>query len=205
MMNLKGSANRTGALIGMVAAAFFTLGSTAWANPEMGGHPGMSGEGYGHGMGHGMGHGGEHGMQALQPHNAATHFLKMSKALNLTDDQVKQLTKLRDDYIDKNAKAEEQLKASYGDVGRTIFSDDIDVKEADALIDKVGKMESQLWHAYVQQLHDIKAMLTPEQKQSLKDMWKHHPHEMKEKHGDMPMGHGDMPMGHGDMPMNKGM
>ena len=195
MMNFKGSANRMGALIGMVAAAFFTLGATAWANPEMGGHPGMSKDGYGHGM--------EHGMMGLQPHNAAEHFLKLSKALKLTDDQVKQLTKLRDEYIDKNAKTEEQLKASYSDVARMIFADDIDVKEADALIDKTGKMESQLWHAYVQQLHDIKAMLTPEQKQELKDMWKKPRQEMGEMHGDMPNRHGDMPMGHGDM--NKGM
>ena len=201
MMNLKGSAKRTGAVIGIAAATFFTLGATAWANPEMGGHPGMSMDGYGHGMGHG----GEHGMMALQPHNAAAHFLKMSKTLKLTDDQVKQLTKLRDDYIDKNAKTEEQLKASYGDVARTVFGDDIDVKQADELIDKVGKMESQLWHAYVQQLHDIMAMLSAEQKQSLKDMWKDRHHEMGEHHGDMPMGRGDMPMGHDDRPMHKGM
>lgn len=195
MINHKGSANRAGVLAGMLATAmFFTIGSTAWANPEMGGHPGMSMDGYGHGMGHGM----EHGMQALQPHNAAEHFLKLSSTLKLTDDQIKQLTKLRDDYIDKNAKTEEQLKASYSDVARTIFADDIDIKEANGLIDKVGKLESQLWHAYVEQLHDIKAMLTPAQKQALKDMWKNRAHEMGEKHG-------DMPMGHGDMPMNKGM
>jgi len=156
------------------------------------------------GMNHGMEYM-EHGMQGMQPHNAAAHFLKMGSALKLTDDQIKQLTKLRDDYIDKNAKAEEQLKASYGDVTRMIFADDIDVKEADGLVDKVGKMESQLWHAYIGQMHDIKAMLTVEQKQSLKNMWKRHPHEMGEKHGDMPMHHGDMPMGHGDMPMDKGM
>ena len=198
MMNFKRSANRMGALIGMVAAAFFTLGTTAWANPEMGEHHGMSKDGYGHGMGHGM----EHGMH-MQPHNAAAHFMQMSKSLKLTDDQMKQLTKLRDDYIDKNAKTEEQLKASYGDVARMLMGDDIDVKQADELIDKTGKMEAQLWHAYVQQLHDIKAMLTTEQKQELKDMWKRPHHGMGEMHEDMSKHHGDMPMGHGNM--DKGM
>jgi Spy/CpxP family protein refolding chaperone len=185
MMNIKGSATRRGTLIGMLTAALFILASGAQANPEMGGHPGMSEGGYGHGMGHGM--------VGLQPHNAAEHFLKMSSALKLTDDQVKQLTKLRDEYIDKNAKTEEQLKASYGDVARTIFSDNIDVKTADDLVDKVGKMESELWHAYVQQLHDIKAMLTAEQKQTLKNMWKRPYHGMGENHEGMPMQHrGDM-------------
>ena len=190
MKNMKSNVNRTGALIGMVAATFLTLGSVAWANPEMGGHPGRSMDDHCHGMGHGM----EHGMQGMQPHNAAAHFLKMSSALKLTDDQVQQLTKLRDEYIDKNAKTEEQLKASNGDVTRMIFADDINVNEADGLIDKVGTMESQLWHAYIAQLHDIKALLTPEQKQALKDMWKTHPHEKGKMHGKMPTHHGDIPM-----------
>lgn len=179
MMNIKGSVKRTGTFIGVLTAALFMLSTEAQANPEMGGHPGMDRDG------HGM----QHGMVGLQPHNAAEHFLKMSSALKLTDDQVKQLTKLRDEYIDKNAKTEEQLKASYGDVARTIFSDSVDVKTADDLVDKVGKMESELWHAYVQQLHDIKAMLTAEQKQTLKDMWKRPYHGMGENHGGMPMQH----------------
>jgi len=191
MMNLKGSANRIGALTGLL---FLTLGTTAWADASMGGHPGMGHEDYGHG--HGMGH---LGMQIMQPHNAASHFLKMGKTLNLSDDQIKQLTKLRDEYIDKNAKTEEQLKASYGDVARAIFADDIDVKTTNDLVDKVGNMESQLWHAYVQQLHDIQALLTPAQKQTLKDMWKPRHHNMGEGHGDIPRHHGDMPMGQGDM------
>jgi len=197
MMNHMRITKQGGAIAGLVAVAMFlTLGSaTAWADRGMGEGHGMSG-GYAHGM--------EHGMRAMRPHNAASHFLKLGPALNLTDDQIKQLTKLRDDYIDKNAKAEEQLKASYGDVARAIFAEDIDVKATDALVDKVGSMESQLWHAYVQQLHDIKAMLTAEQKQALKDMWKKPRHGMGGKHGDMPKGHGDMPMGHGDM-MRKGM
>lgn len=190
MMNPKGNAQGKGVITGLlVTALFLTLGATtAWAERDMGEHHGMSMEGH-HDKGYSMGH----GMRALHPHNAASHFLKMATALKLSDDQVKQLTKLRDEYIDKNAKTEEQLKAGYGDVARAIFAEDIDVKATNALVDKVGAMESQLWHAYVQQLHDIKAMLTAEQKQALKDMWKKkRRHDMGQKHGDMPMGHGDM-------------
>jgi Spy/CpxP family protein refolding chaperone len=202
MMNHKGGAKHRGVITGLLAAAMcLTLGSTAWADRDMGEHHGMSMEGHGHGS---YGHGRGHGMQALHPHNAASNFLKMAPALKLSDDQIKQLTKLRDDYIDKNAKTEEQLKASYGDVARAIFAEDIDVKATNALVDKVGSMESKLWHAYVQQLHDIKALLTAEQKQALKDMWKTRRHGMDDMHGNMPRGHGDMPMGHGDM-MHKGM
>ena len=68
------------------------------------------------------------------------------------------------------------------------------MKAANALLDKVGKLESQLWRAFAQQLHDIKAMLTPEQRELLSGMWDDGPHGMGAMHGGMPMGHGDMPM-----------
>ena len=198
MMNQIGISKCAGAFLGiLVAAIFLTMSSAAWADSKMDGHDGMDRHGYG--KSYGM----EGGMHAMGPHNAAEWYLKMHKSLKLSDNQIKQLSQLRDDYIDKNAKTEEELKASRSDVARSLMGDDINVKESDDLIDKVGKMESQLWHSYVQQLHDIKAILTPEQKQALKDMWKKPHHSQGEKHGDMSKHPGDMPMGHGDM--NKGM
>lgn len=182
-----------GAITGLLATAmFFSLGPIAWADRDMGGHPDMSMEGHGHDMGEGKGYG-MHG-----PHNAAKHLLMLGKKLNLTDDQTKTLTKMRDDYIASNSTTEEQLKASYSDMGRTLYGDDVDMKKVDELLGKTGKMESQLWRAYAQQLHDIKAMLTADQKQALKDMF-------KDRHGKMKDEHGDMGKGHDDMPGHKGM
>ena len=136
----------------------------------------------------------DHGGGGMRPHNVAAHFLKMDDMLNLTADQIKKLTGMRDEYIQKNAAAEDQLKAAYDDVRRTLWSDQVDMKAANALFDKVGKLESQLWRAFAQQLHDIKAMLTPEQRELLSGMWDDGPHGMGAMHGGMPMGHGDMPM-----------
>ena len=196
MMNFKGRIRRMAAITGLAATLLvFSAGSPAvWADSEMDCHSGMgmSGHGYGHGMGmRGWGH----GMRGMQPHNAAEHFLKMGPSLNLTDDQTKQLTKLRDEYIEKNATTADQLKVAYEDLSRALYADSVDMKAVDVLFEKIGKMDSQLWHAYAQQLHDIKAMLTAEQKQRLKDMWRDGRHGM----------HGDTPMHHGDMPMKKGM
>lgn len=191
MMNIKEHIQRTAAIAVLTATTlFFAAGSSfALADSEMGCHSGigMGGHGYGHGMGYGM-----HGMR---PHNAAEHFLKMGPSLNLTDSQIKQLTKLRDEYIEKNATTEEQLKVAYDDLTRALYGDSVDMNTVNALFDKIGKMDGQLWHAYAQQLHDIKAMLTTAQKQSLHNMWHDRHHGM----------HGDMPMPHGDMPMKKGM
>lgn len=197
MMNFKERVQRASVTASLLAATmFFTLDSPAWANPDQDCHPGMSMGGHGHGMGMGGGMG--YGMHGLQPHNAAEHFLKMSSSLKLSDEQIKQLTKLRDEYIEKNATTEQQLKVAYGDVPRILYADDVDMNAANALFEKIGKMDSQLWHAYAQQLHDIKAMLTSEQKQALSSLW-------QDRHRSMEGMHGDMPMGHGDMPMHKGM
>ena len=201
MMNLKERTGRLGAVAGLLAAALlFTIGSVR-ADPEMGGDHCLSDGGHGHGMGMGGGMGYGHGMHGLEPHNAAEHFLKMGPSLKLTDDQTKQLTKLRDEYIEKNATAEEQLKAAYDDVGKLLFADDVDMKAVNTLLEKIGKMDSQLWHAYAQQLHDIKAMLTPEQKQSLKSLWEDRHPWMGGTPGNMP----NMPMSPGTMHQNRGM
>lgn len=200
MMNSKSAAKPAGALMGLVAALFFSLGTvgTASAHP-MEGHGGM-GEDYGHGMGHGMGHG---GMSLLKPHNAAAHFLKMGPMLNLTDSQTQQLVKLRDQYIENNAKTEEMLQAAYSDLARAMFSDQTNVQQTMGIVNNIGKMESQLWQSYLQQLQDIRNLLTAQQKQSLKDMWKNPHHGMKGEMDDeqegMSDGHGNKPMGEGDM------
>jgi Spy/CpxP family protein refolding chaperone len=199
MMNFKGRIQRIAGIAGLTATVLmFSLGSAAArADGDMSCHPGMGMSEHGHGMGMGMSMWGGmgHGMHGMQPHNAAEHFLKMGPSLNLTDTQITQLTKLRDEYIEKNATAEEQLKVAYEDLGRALYADSVDMKAVNALFEKIGKMDSQLWHAYAQQLHDIKAMLTAEQKQTLHDMWHEGPHGM----------YGEMPRHHGDMSKRKGM
>src|SRR3569833_4772273 len=108
---------RTGALACIMAAACLSFGGTASADPDMSGHPRMYMEGRGHPdmM--------WHGVQNLRPHIAAVLFLKMAESLKLSADQIKQLTKMRDDYIDKYASTEDQLKAAFDDLGRALFGD----------------------------------------------------------------------------------
>jgi len=175
--------------VGFATAILLALGALAWADPDMGPHHGMrSSDHCDRWKGKTMGHHGQHGMQ---PHNAAIHFLKMGAVLDLTDEQTKKLTKMRDEYIEKNATAKDQLKVAYDDIARTLYSDEVNLEVANALIEKVGKLESQLWHAYAKQLHDIKAILTPEQRSTLKAMWDMPRHHM----GGMPMKpRGDRPM-----------
>lgn len=107
----------------------------------------------------------------------------MAGPLKLTDDQIKQLTQLRDDSIQKHAASEDQLKAAFNDLGRALYADDIDASATNGLLEKIGKLDGQLWPVFVQQLHDIKALLTPEQKKMMKSMWDKGPHAMDKKPG----------------------
>jgi Spy/CpxP family protein refolding chaperone len=194
MLRPRKNITRTGIIAGgVIAAMLLTVGAIAWANPDMGAHYGMAAGTHCDGW-KGDGHGERH----MGPHNAANHFLKMGEMLDLTADQTKQLTKMRDAYIEKYATAEDQLRAAYDDLSGTLYGKEVDMTAANALLDKIGKLETQLWRAFAQQLHDIKAMLTPEQRDTLAAMWDDHPHGMGGPHGNMPMGHGDMPM-RGDM------
>ncbi len=147
-------------------AALCLVATPALADPPgKGMHPGMGMQHGGMGMGkdHGMGYG--HGMR---PHNAAIHFLAMSDRLGLDDAQVAELRKLRDDWIESNATNEARLKAAQADLSELLAADSIDMKAADAQLAVVGKVEGQLWHAYVAQLKDIKDLLTDDQRARLR-------------------------------------
>lgn len=136
------------------------------------------GHGYGdHGMGmmhhgeydHGYGHEG----YMMRPHNAAIHYMKMGRMLNLTGDQYKKLKEMRDDYIQKNSVAEQQLKADRSDLKWLLHADKFDRDSIDKKMATIGKLESQLWRAYLDQLQAIDRMLTADQKAALKDMYEH--------------------------------
>ncbi|MDQ6958193.1 MAG: hypothetical protein Q9M24_03665 [Mariprofundaceae bacterium] len=120
-------------------------------------------------MSMGMSHHGQLG-HMLRPHNAAAHFLAMAKPLQLTGKQINHLIKLRDAWIKKNSVNAAQLAAVHADLQRLIMADPIDLKTVDRILAQTGSLESDLWHAFALQLHDIKSMLTAKQKQQLAQM-----------------------------------
>jgi len=117
----------------------------------------------------GMSHPGHHG-HMFRPHNAAVHFLGMAKPLQLAGKQISHLIALRDAWIGKNSVNEARLAAVQADLQRLIMADAIDLKTVDQTLAQIGPLESGLWHAFAQQLHEIKAMLTVKQKERLAQM-----------------------------------
>ncbi|GMR00208.1 MAG: hypothetical protein BMS9Abin18_1046 [Zetaproteobacteria bacterium] len=125
----------------------------------------------------GMSHHGHHG-HMFKPHNAAVHFLGMAKPLQLTGKQISHLVTLRDTWIEKNSMNEARLAAAHADLQRLIMAGPIDLKAVDRTLAQIGPLESGLWHAFARQLHDIKSMLSVEQKQQLAKM-----HRKMSRHG----------------------
>jgi Spy/CpxP family protein refolding chaperone len=166
-----------------LAAAPALADPPAGMGPGMGGmHPGMGmGMGMGPGMdmppggGMGMGMGERGGDHGLQPHNAAVHFLRMADALGLDAGQLDKLRKLRDAWIDNNAAAEAHLEAAQNDLKALLFADTIDTKAVETKLAEIGPIEGQLWRAFAQQLLEIKAMLTDDQRARLRERMRRHP------------------------------
>ena len=177
-MNTQICMRRTFYTLGVAAAALWLTAPAVQADPMypddhgMGmSHHGYEHHGYGH---HGMRGGYGHGGAMYRPHNAAIHFIKMAHVLGLNHDQVGKLIKLRDDYIQNNSVAENQLKAAHMDLQWLLKSNSTAAKFDRDAIDKklaeIGKLESALWKSYVGQLQAINVLLTSEQKDRLMKM-----------------------------------
>ncbi|HKI82098.1 MAG TPA: periplasmic heavy metal sensor [Pseudodesulfovibrio sp.] len=170
----------------LAVAAAFALGlavPAAWA----------------HGHHHHEYHHHHHHGYEIRPHNAAIHLLMMAPAIGLSHEQVEKLMKMRDDYIKNNAVAEDMLKVEHMDLKWLLYADDFNKEAAEKKLGEIGKLEGQLWDAYVDQRAKISALLTPKQKDKLKEMYHHHKMDMDHDHGDMDEhhDHGDMDE-HGD-------
>jgi len=175
--------SRTALAIALGAVLAFCLApvSDALAEPH---HPDRAKLSYHHegGSGHGSSnkghgyksHGGKHGKgHTLQPHNGAVHFLKMADRLGLDDGQVHRLQTMRDQFSEAHAVHLAQLKAAQGDLQRVMYTDTVNLSDAKALLATIDTLENTLWPAFIEQIHDIKAMLDDGQRQRLSDMHRH--------------------------------
>jgi hypothetical protein len=139
--------------------------------PGMGMHPGMHS-----GMGMGAMHGGRMGGHGdgmkghrFGPHNAAVHFIGMADTLGLDDGQVARLREMRDAWIEANSAKQARLKAAESDLKRLLMADDIQMKEVDAELSLIGRIEGPLWRDFAVQLKDIKDLLSKDQKAKLRE------------------------------------
>lgn len=173
-------------LLSAAAAGLFAAGLTVspvWAHEHH--------EGYEHYHHH------HHHDHEVKPHNAALHMLMLAHVIGLKHDQVQKLMKMRDEYIRHNAVAEKMIKVERMDLKWLLYADHFDKMAVNKKLEDIGKLEGQLWDAYVNQLAQISTLLTQQQKDKLKEIYSPH-HHMKMEERDHEHGMGEHEGEHGE-------
>lgn len=107
-----------------------------------------------------------------QFYHKAHYILENQEALGLSEDQIAKITSLKTE-IKKNLilqEAESEVLAI--DIKSKLHEDTLDVKGIDALIDKKYDLERANTKALIKSFSELKNVLTPEQKKTLKTLWK---------------------------------
>lgn len=125
---------------------------------------GMMGEGMGDMMGAGMGKmmsAGKMGM--MEQRMAHLFYLDRADELGLSADQVSKLKTLHTDCRKDNIRTAAEEKIARLDLAELLSGDDWKLKDAEALIRKVQKLEGDIQARHLQAISDARKVLTTEQ------------------------------------------
>jgi len=92
------------------------------------------------------------------------------QALNLTDEQENKIQQLRRDFQVSSATMREKLRFTQQDLRKEMANTTIDRAKIDALLTQIAELKKELSAGAVQNLLEIKMILTEEQRQQIADM-----------------------------------
>ncbi|CAM5222570.1 hypothetical protein CDEF62S_02535 [Castellaniella defragrans] len=98
----------------------------------------------------------------------------MLRKLNLTQDQQDQIFKIRHDQAQAFYDQRKALRIAAKSLHEVTTADSFDQAKAKQAADAMGQAESQLALLRAQTQAQIRAVLTPEQRQKLSERWSHH-------------------------------
>lgn len=101
------------------------------------------------------------------------------QALNLTQEQQENIQQLRRDFQVNSATTREELRFAQQDLRKEMGKEQIDRAKIDALLTQIANAKQQLSEGAVQNLLDIKTILTEEQRQQIADMQDQMPAEWR--------------------------
>ena len=137
-------------------------------------HHGMGGMGCpvcGGGMGQGMcgcgkGMGGIKAMFKMMPWKVMMHACE----LGLGEEQVEALRKRHAEAQKQMIQIHSQIKMDMIDVKDAVMREEMDMATAEAKIREIGKLKGDKFMAMIQAMHDMRQILTPEQRGKVKEM-----------------------------------
>ncbi len=101
----------------------------------------------------------------------AHFFLENEKELGLTADQVASIKKLKVDAKKAKIRAYADVATIKVDIMSRLMDDPLDVEGINALIDQKYEAKKALAKSFVAYYGQLKAVLTPEQKEKAKEIW----------------------------------
>ena len=178
-------------LVASIVLTFFT----ASARAQMMGHEGMMGK---PGKKEGMEH--QRGMQGYGggSYGEGPFDIEMFKErLNLTDDQVAKLKKIRSDYQKEMIKRKANLRVAMLELWEIIDAKNLDMGKAEKKVKELEVMQSDLMLYRIKTLQETRKFLTDEQYEQFRELGFKSMRHMKGRHGMMggmmgPMGGGMM-------------
>ncbi len=93
-----------------------------------------------------------------------------AEELGLSEDQIEALRNRHAEAKKQMIQIGSQIKMDMVDVHLAIMREEIDMKAAEAKIREIAKLKGDMFMAMVQAMHDIKHILTPEQRKKVKAM-----------------------------------
>jgi len=104
-------------------------------------------------------------------------FMKMpwkvmmhAEELGISGEQVEEIRSKHSDAIKEMIKLRSQIEMDMIDVKNAVMREEIDMPTAEAKINEIGKLKAQKWLTMVKAMHEMRQILTPEQRQKVKEM-----------------------------------
>lgn len=112
----------------------------------------------------------------------AEFYLKFEDKLDLSENQVKELKSIKDDYKKNVIKKKAELKTLMVDFKAMVSEDDIDLKEVKSMIGKISDVKEALMYRGFEASVKAKEVLNSKQRDKVEDFKKDF-HKKKEYHG----------------------
>jgi Spy/CpxP family protein refolding chaperone len=112
--------------------------------------------------------------------------LRHQSELNLSSDQVGTLEKIRTQHRDQTTPIREQLRAVEGELAAALQNTPANLIQAKLAIEKAEKLRAELRYQRVEALENGKSVLTPEQREQLKNLRSTRHHGGFRKHQGQP-------------------
>lgn len=120
----------------------------------------------------------------------ASRIERMAEALGLSESQLKQVREIQEKYHPKKQVLRDKMKSSRQQLREVMQSDNVDQGKVSKLAQQIGDLKAEKIMLRVQKYSEMNKVLTKEQREKMKEMfknrakWRHEHHEYGKRYHD---------------------